>query len=70
MDDLLEGLLSGAADGCMVVVTAFLGLLLLAMLVQLLFEPAFWLVAGMVGIVTAVLRRRRRDRADTTIDPT
>jgi F0F1-type ATP synthase assembly protein I len=60
MDDLLEGLLSGAADGCMVVVGTFLGLILLAALVNLVYKPAFWLVALLVGIVAAVLRWRRR----------
>jgi hypothetical protein len=70
MDDLLEGLLSGAADGCMVVLGAFLALVLLAALVSLLFEPAFWLLAAMVGVVAAILRWRWRDRADTSVDST
>jgi hypothetical protein len=68
MDDLLEGLLAGAADGCMVVVGAFLALILLGALVSLMFEPAFWLLAAMVGIVAAALRWRRGNRADKTVD--
>jgi hypothetical protein len=55
MNDLLEGLLAGAADGCMVVVGAFLALILLGALVSLLFEPAFWLLAATAGIVAAAL---------------
>jgi hypothetical protein len=51
MDDLLEGLLAGAADGCMVVLGAFLALILLGTLVSLLFEPAFWLLAATAGSV-------------------
>jgi hypothetical protein len=63
MDDLLEGLLAGGgADGCMVVVGAFLALVLLGALVSLLFEPAFWLLAMMAGIIAAALRWRRRSR--------
>jgi hypothetical protein len=70
MDDLLEGLLAGAADGCILVLGAFLALVLLGSLVSLLFEPAFWLLVVIAGITAAALRWRRRDRADTTVDPT
>jgi hypothetical protein len=68
MDDLLEGLLTGAADGCMVVVGAFLALILLGVLVNLLFQPAFWLLAVLVGMVMAVLRWVRRGPADAPVD--
>jgi hypothetical protein len=68
VDDLLEGLLAGAADGCMVVVGAFLALILLGALVSLLFEPAFWLLAATAGIVAAALWWGRRGRSEPTID--
>jgi hypothetical protein len=69
MDDLLEGLLAGAADGCMVVVGAFLALILLGALVSLLFEPVFWLLAATAGIVAAALWWGRRGRSEPTVDP-
>jgi membrane protein implicated in regulation of membrane protease activity len=68
MDDLLEGLLAGAADGCIVVVGAFLALILLGALVSLLFEPAFWLLAAMAGIAAAVFWWGRRGRSEPTAD--
>jgi hypothetical protein len=68
MDDLLEGLLAGAADGCMVVVGAFLALILLGALVSLLFEPVFWLLAATAGIVAAALCWGPRRRSEPTVD--